>query len=399
MHDLRIKPESFTDAELEAARGLRLELADILPPDYDTDFCLARWHKAYKGDKDAIRSRLMELLEHRQTIGYNTENIVESCSRLEFARKTFERFAISSLKLDTFSDDVAVFVQKMEGADLKEIVKIMPLSNVIHSYYLLHEAFQRAMLEHEKCTGRPSGVVVLLDLRGMCITDFLNPLSSSTKLARLVVKVWSEYYSENMIKLLLVHPPGLLSIMWKVAKNIVDAKTQSRIAFIPKIEELRNYLADEAIPEEFDGTRRDDSGFAPHPETCVRLPLPIRDEEHFRAEKFWKEHGFSSTPDLKTVTIRSNSAHEVTKECRAGQILLWQFTVNCDVTFDIAQVHKQEENDLPERVVWPKITLTSLKTPEHGFIKITETGTYRLRFLDVSSSWLASKLNYTVQTK
>jgi hypothetical protein len=142
MHDLRIKPVPFTDADLDAARGLRLELADILPPDYDTDFCLARWHKAYKGDKDAIRSRLMELLEHRQTIGYNTENIVESCSRLEFARKTFERFAISSLKLDTFSDDVAVFVQKMEGADLKEIVKIMPLSNVIHSYYLLHEAFQ-----------------------------------------------------------------------------------------------------------------------------------------------------------------------------------------------------------------------------------------------------------------
>lgn len=33
--------------------------------------------------------------------------------------------------------------------------------------------------------------------------------------------------------------------MWQIAKTILDAKTQSRIIFISKIEELKNYLTKE----------------------------------------------------------------------------------------------------------------------------------------------------------
>lgn len=45
-----------------------------------------------------------------------------------------------------------------------------------------------------------------------------------------------------MIRLFLIHPPGILSLMWQVAKHIVDAKTQSRILFLPKLEDIFNYL-------------------------------------------------------------------------------------------------------------------------------------------------------------
>jgi len=397
MHDQRVKPEPFAEAELEAARALRLELADILPKDYDTDFSLARWHRAYNGDKDKIRQKLGELIGHRRMLGYSTENIVERCTSVDMAKKTFERFAISHLSQKVLSDDVVVFVQKMDGADIKEIMKVMPLSYVLHSYYMLHESFQRAMLEHEARTGRPSGVVIVLDLRGMICKDFLNPLGTCSTLARLVVKIWSEYFSENMIKLLLLHPPGLMSIMWQIAKQIVDAKTQSRISFVQKNEDLFNYLSPEAIPEEFGGKRRDDSGFAATPESCCRIPLPVNEEEHFKMDKFWKEHGFSSVPDLKTISIKPKTAHEVTKECRVGQKLLWQFTVNAEITFEIDRVDKEDPRQ--SQAVWPRIALTSLKVPEHGFIEIAEPGTYQLRFADVSSAWLSSKLQYTVQLK
>lgn len=59
-----------------------------------------------------------------------------------------------------------VFVQKMDKTDIKEIMKIMPLSNVLHSYFFLQTAFQRAIHEHEKRTGRPAAVIVVLDLQG-----------------------------------------------------------------------------------------------------------------------------------------------------------------------------------------------------------------------------------------
>jgi len=297
--------------------------------------------------------------------------------------------------MDVFSDDVAVFVQKMENSDLKKIMTIMPLSNVLHSYYFLQTCFQRAIHEHEKKTGHPAAVIVILDLQGLNLTDLLNPLSTSTKLARLVVKIWSDYFSENMIKLYLIHPPALLSVMWTIAKHIVDAKTQSRIAFLPKLDDIFGYLNKEAIPEEWGGTRRDESGWAQVPSSCVRSPIPIQDSDAFSADKFWKqEYGFSMVPDSKSVSLKSKNVHEVVKDCQEGQKLIWYFTVNSDITFEIVYAGPNGEEQ-----VWPKVTLTSLKTPEIGHLICHRNGNYLLRFANVSSSWLSSKLHYCVQSK
>lgn len=92
---------------------------------------------------------------------------------------------------------------------------------------------------------------------------------------------------------------------------------------------------------------------------------------------------------------RQNSVHF--RECRVGQKLLWQFTVNADITFEIDRVEKDDTDQ--KQPVWPRIALTSLRVPEHGFVEIAEPGTYRVRFADVSSAWLSSKLQYTVQVK
>lgn len=46
---------------------------------------------------------------------------LERCLRLDFAAKVFERFAISRLDLDIFSGDMLVFLQRMEGVDIKQV--------------------------------------------------------------------------------------------------------------------------------------------------------------------------------------------------------------------------------------------------------------------------------------
>lgn len=133
-----------------------------------------------------------------------------------------------------------------------------------------------------------------------------------------------------MIRLFLLHPPGILSLMWQIAKHIVDAKTQSRIVFLPKLEDIFNHLDKnvslknlilqlilknfQSVPQDWGGNRRDDSGFAPVPSSCVRFPLQIKDEEAFTQEKFWKqEHGFSMIPDTKNVPLKSKNVHEIVK--------------------------------------------------------------------------------------
>uniref|UniRef100_A0AC34R7B5 Uncharacterized protein n=1 Tax=Panagrolaimus sp. JU765 TaxID=591449 RepID=A0AC34R7B5_9BILA len=160
-----LTPQPFDESEIEAAKKLRIKLAEILPPEFDSDFFLARWLRAYKDDEKGLELKLTELIEHRRAIGYDSGDIVDKSRQLEFAKKTFERFFISQLKMDVYSDNVAVFVQKMEGCDLKEITKVIPLSYVLHSYFILHEAFQRAMARKEAETGKPAAVAVVLDLK------------------------------------------------------------------------------------------------------------------------------------------------------------------------------------------------------------------------------------------
>lgn len=54
------------------------------------------------------------------------------------------------------------------------------------------------MAKKEAETGKPAAVAVVLDLKGLNLTDFLNPMSGPCKLARLVVKIWSDYFTENV---------------------------------------------------------------------------------------------------------------------------------------------------------------------------------------------------------
>lgn len=64
---------------------------------------------------------------------------------------------------------------------------------------MLQECFHRAITIHEQKTGRPAIVVVLIDLSDLVLTDFLNPLSAQSKLARFIVKIWADYFSESVI--------------------------------------------------------------------------------------------------------------------------------------------------------------------------------------------------------
>ena len=83
-----------------------------------------------------IEQRLTELINHRNAFDYNSENVLDKALTLDFARKTLEvigflvyaytrfflqRFTISRFHMEVFSDDVAVFVHKMEGCNLKEV--------------------------------------------------------------------------------------------------------------------------------------------------------------------------------------------------------------------------------------------------------------------------------------
>ncbi|KAK6013742.1 CRAL/TRIO domain protein [Ostertagia ostertagi] len=318
---------------------------------------------------------------------------MEIFTEFPIGKATYERFRISLMNRSILSGDVHVFVQKMDGTDLKEIMKVIPLSYVLHSYFMLHDIFGRAVAETEKRIGRPSSVVTILDLRGMNVSEFLNPLSAPVQLARLVVKIWAEYFCENMCKLLIINPPAIMSLMFKISKCIMDAKTFSRLSFLDDYSQLHKYLEPHAIPVEYGGTWRDDSGYSKPPEGCTRPHKPVTSAEYRGVDDVWTDYGIIKPPPSKTFTIKSYQSCELVRKCTQAGRLIWNFTISGDVEFEIVRREAGKEVK-----VWPKITLTSLKLPEYGSITVIPAE-YVVRFHNPSSTWFAVKVTGAAEIK
>ncbi|KAK5979681.1 CRAL/TRIO domain protein [Trichostrongylus colubriformis] len=233
-------PEPFTEDIMEKARKMRSTIA--LPSCFDSPYFLARFLRAHGGDEEVVKTKVEEYFSHREVLGYTGCSDMEMFTEFPIGKATFERFTISLMSRSILSGDVHVFLQKMDGTDLKEIMKVIPLSYVLHSYYMLHDMFVRAVVETEKKIGRPSAAVCILDLKGMNVADFLNPLAAAVQLSRLVVKIYSEYFCENMCKILIIRPPAIMSLMFKITKFIMDARTLNRLHFLDDVSDLHKYL-------------------------------------------------------------------------------------------------------------------------------------------------------------
>ncbi|CAI5451793.1 unnamed protein product [Caenorhabditis angaria] len=386
MHDEMINPKSFSPEILEKSEMLR-EMIPLVPDVLNSPFFFARFLQANDGDIEKTREKILQLLEHRRLLKYDVASDLEIFTKVAIGKDCFERFNISLIDYDITSKNLHIFVQKMEGTDLKEIMKVMPLSYVVHSYYMLQENFSRAMAHTERIRGKPSSVVCILDLKGLNLTDFLNPISGPAQLARLVVKVWADYFSEHLCKLLIINSPGIFSVMWQITKRLMDTNTQEKLAFLGSVEELKKYLEVDAIPEEYGGTYRDDSGYADPPEGCCRPPLVIEKTDHKPVEHIWIENGILKAPKSKTYTAKSHQSVEVVCKSSTTGKLVWSYTSSGDVDFEIVK-----RDSGKELAVWPKITITSLKLPEFGSVPVTP-GEYVLRFVNPSHTWFPVKIN------
>ncbi|EFO22303.1 hypothetical protein LOAG_06186 [Loa loa] len=190
-------PSPITNDEIAGAEKIR-EIVDDIPDLFNTTFYLARWWRAYNGDLDRIKQNMKDLFDHRRALGYDRIETHLLQTKLEFAGKTFERFCISKIALHRKMNNVCVFFQRMITNDIDEITKVVPFSYVLHSYYIMQEAFTRAQLEVEKATGKPAAVVSILDLSGINTAALLNPLSVSAQFVRLIVKIWADYFVETV---------------------------------------------------------------------------------------------------------------------------------------------------------------------------------------------------------
>ncbi|KAK5976542.1 hypothetical protein GCK32_020910, partial [Trichostrongylus colubriformis] len=118
----------------------------------------------------------------------------------------------------------------------------------------------------------------------------------------------------------------------------------------------KQYVIFEAIPVEYGGTWRDDSGYSKPPEGCTRPGIPVTAADYRGPNDVWSDYGIINPPPSKTFTIKSHQSCELIRKCTQSGRLIWNFTINGDVEFEIVRREAGKEVK-----VWPKLTLTSLK--------------------------------------
>ncbi|VDK87509.1 unnamed protein product [Litomosoides sigmodontis] len=385
-------PSPITDDEIVGAEKIREIIKDI-PELFNTTFYLARWWRAYNGDLDRIKRNMKDLFDHRRTLAYDRIETHLLQTKLEIPRMTFERFCISKIALYRNVNNVYVFFQRMVTNDIDEISRVVPFSYVLHSYFIMQEAFTRAQLEAEKATGKPAAVVTILDLSEINTTALLNPLSVSAQFVRLIVKIWADYFVETQAKLFLVNSPALLSIMGQIVKLLMDKTTQSRLQFLHQPTDLIKHLNPYLVPAIYGGEWRDESGYAERPELVCQKPIKIEPEHYYNCDLLWQKYGFPNVPPKCTEIIRRKQTFEIKKICtKDSQILLWHFTVSNDVEFSIVKIEMDNE-----QIIWPKITLTSLRTPEQGSVVCKRDNKYMLRFTNPSRFPIPVRLQYAIE--
>ncbi|KAF1750160.1 hypothetical protein GCK72_016707 [Caenorhabditis remanei] len=386
MIDEMIIAKKFSAEILDKAEKLKLAIPTV-PEKLDSPFFFARFLNANNGDVEKTRQKILQLFEHRKLMGYDKISDLDIFTTVDIGRECFERFHISQLNYEVTSRNLHVFVQRMDGMDIKEILKIMPLSYVLHSYFMLQENFSRAMAHTERKTGKTSSVVCILDLKGLNLMDFMNPLSGPAQLARLVVQIWAEYFSEHLCKLLLINPPGIISVMWQVTKRLVDSNTAEKLAFLNNVEDLKKYLEPDSIPVEYGGTYRDDTGYADPPEGACKPPKKITKEEYKAQEYIWNENGMLKAPKGESFSVKAFKTVEYSVKTTTPGKLVWSYTASGDIDFEIVRRDAGKEI-----AIWPKITVTSLKLPEYGERCVTP-GEYTLKFTNPSNTWFPVKIN------
>ncbi|GMS80170.1 hypothetical protein PENTCL1PPCAC_2345, partial [Pristionchus entomophagus] len=207
-------------------RAKRIQSAISLPPSLDSVFFIARMLRATDDETEVCRL-INEILVHRSLLGYSEEK-EEGIYDTLFPH-VYHRFSVSKLGDSPVSGNLHVFVQRMKDVHLRDILSTTPASQVLHAYMALQEIFGRTIVSTEKKTG-------------LNLTEFLNPLSANCKIAKMIVSLWAEYFSETLVRILIVNSPGIISIMWQITRHIVDARTANRLVFLSNVDQLKEYL-------------------------------------------------------------------------------------------------------------------------------------------------------------
>ncbi|KAI1731988.1 CRAL/TRIO domain-containing protein [Ditylenchus destructor] len=237
---------------------LRQRLADVLPPELDTDFCMDRWLESYDFKIDICVEKYNEYIRNRKVLGYDTpESLGKFYSRPEVVN--FHRiFSLSTLDQNWINEmDNGIIFVEMGLQDPTKAVKSIRVADYASVFFGYCEYFQRMVVEQEKKSGKRSHGICIFDMELMSMLDYANPVAPINRLFESRVNIWMDYYGELLKRVVIVNPPRVVSLLFKMMSLLLPSKFLDRLSIAQKYpDDILKYIEKDAIPiETFDKER------------------------------------------------------------------------------------------------------------------------------------------------
>uniref|UniRef100_A0A914GVI3 CRAL-TRIO domain-containing protein n=1 Tax=Globodera rostochiensis TaxID=31243 RepID=A0A914GVI3_GLORO len=341
-----------------------------MPTEQLTEFNMDRWLDSYGEDVDLCEKMIHDYLKNRKALGVDNANFFNEF----YSKPNVQR--IQKGWINSYDNGI-VFVEA-GIADPSKAAKLIRSSDYLCAFFAFLEYMLQHVLEQEKLTNARSWAVCIYDMKNVSIFQWVNPLGPINRIFEARVALAMAYYAEMLSKVVIVNPPRLLNVLFKILSFLLPGRILNRFHIAHNLADIQKWICLDAIPVGFGGQKCVGNAAL---STGYNTPRQFEDGDFLKVGTIWKQNSVLSV-NYEHHTLKASEVFVRQFNVKKGQKLIYEFYANRN--FVIKFVKENGDYLVPH---FPKMCTPVLS--EEGTIKVDENDHIKFELKNNSSIfWL-----------